>query len=59
MGAYGVKTRNHSNHSKETKMSIRTMYSRHALHAHLGGWQPLTFRQFVAIRASIAFEGSI
>ena len=40
-------------------MSIRTMYSRHALHAHLGGWQPLTFRQFVAIRASIAFEGGV
>jgi hypothetical protein len=36
-------------------MSLRTMYSRHALHAHLGGWSPLTFRQFIAQVAAIRF----
>jgi hypothetical protein len=35
---------------------LRTLYSRHALCAHLGGWQPLTLRQFVAVVASIRFE---
>lgn len=39
-------------------MTIRTMYSRHVLHAHLGGWKPLCLRQFVATVAAINFDRS-
>jgi len=40
-------------------ISIRTAYSHHALRATLDGYIPLTLRQFVALRASIAFSGII
>lgn len=40
-------------------LHLRTLYSRHVLTAHLSGYQPLTLRQFVAVRASIAFEGGL
>lgn len=40
-------------------MTIRTAYTRHVLCAHLGGYQPLTLRQFVAVRASMAFQGGL
>lgn len=30
-------------------LKLRTLYSRHVLHAHLGGWQPLTLQQFALI----------
>ena len=36
--------------------SIRTAYSHHVLRATLEGYQPITLRQFVALRASIAFS---
>lgn len=36
--------------------SIRTAYSHHMLRAALGGYLPLTLRQFVALRASMAFS---
>lgn len=39
--------------------SIRTAYSLHSLHAHLGGYQPLTLRQFVALRAAMVFATTI
>ena len=39
--------------------SIRTAYSLHALSAHLNGFQPLTLRQFVALRAAMAFSTTI
>jgi hypothetical protein len=38
---------------------LRSRYSLHVLHAHLGGYQPLTLRQFVAVRAAMAFEGGL
>lgn len=38
--------------------SIRTAYSHHALAAHLGGYVPLTLRQFVALRAYMAFSAT-
>lgn len=37
-------------------MTIRALYSRHVLHAHLGGWKPMGLRQFVATVAAIRFE---
>ena len=37
---------------------IRTAYSRHVLRATLEGYVPITLRQFVALRASIAFAGT-
>ena len=37
-------------------MNIRTLYSRHVLHAHLGGWAPMGLRQFVATVAAINFD---
>jgi hypothetical protein len=40
-------------------LKMRSLYSRHVLCAHLGGYQPLTLRQFVAVRASMAFEGGL
>ena len=40
-------------------ISIRTAYSRHVLRAALEGYQPITLRQFVALRASMAFSGTI
>ena len=39
--------------------SIRTAYSHHALRAALEGYQPLTLRQFVALRASMTFSSTI
>ena len=39
--------------------SIRTAYSRHVLRAALEGYQPITLRQFVALRASMAFSATI
>ena len=39
--------------------SIRTAYSHHVLRATLEDYQPITLRQFVALRASLAFSGTI
>lgn len=39
--------------------STRTAYSRHVLRAALEGYVPVTLRQFVALRASIAFASTI
>jgi hypothetical protein len=40
-------------------MTIRTAYSYHALRAITGGYSPLTLRQFVALRAAMAFGGAL
>ena len=38
--------------------STRTAYSHHVLRAALEGYVPITLRQFVALRASIAFSAT-
>ncbi len=37
---------------------IRTAYSHHVLRAALEGYRPITLRQYVALRASMAFAGT-
>ena len=39
--------------------SIRTDYSHHVLRATLEGYVPITLRQYVALRASMAFSATI